>query len=103
MVNNALTSSHFNALKALQRLTQEASERAETEPVRAQESHQDTAVPDPADPTVSQNAELGAAATESAFDFLQSDLSPMAFLDSIIWDKSLPEEDTGFLGFEFGD
>lgn len=87
MINNALTSSHFNALKALQRLTQEASERAETEPARAQESHQDAAVPDPAAPTVSQNAELGAAATESAFDFLQSDLSPMAFLDSIIWGK----------------
>ncbi|KAL0264254.1 hypothetical protein SLS55_000201 [Diplodia seriata] len=103
-INSALTSSHLNALKALQRLMQEASERAGTESVGSQQDpHQDRAAAVPADLAVPQSDNLGIAATDSAFDFLQSDLSPMAFLDSIIWDKSLPEDDTSFLGFEFGD
>ncbi|KAL1640903.1 hypothetical protein SLS58_006519 [Diplodia intermedia] len=123
-INSALTSSHLNALKALQRLMQEASERAGIESIGSQqEPHQDRAAAIPTDLAVPQSDSLGITATDSAFDFLQSDLSPMAFLDSIIWgksrnvnlawwrsessiqfpDKSLPEDDTAFLGFEFGD
>ncbi|OJD33857.1 fungal specific transcription factor domain-containing protein [Diplodia corticola] len=102
-MNNALTSSHLNALKALQRLMQEASERPRMGSVISQQEPRDPALAFPADSTVPSSDGLGVAATDPAFDFLQSDLSPMAFLDSIIWDRSLSEDDTAFLGFEFGD
>ncbi|KAL1616524.1 hypothetical protein SLS56_011390 [Neofusicoccum ribis] len=105
-LNHALTSSHLKALMTLRSLTQETPQRSVVYSRPLSQQTIDPPVPralDSGDTAVSQSEGLGAAINDSIFENLQSDLSPMAFLDSIIWDKSFPEEDTAFLGFEFGE
>lgn len=112
--SSTLTSSHLHALKTLQSLAQYTSDEADIEPAALpQNAHQESA---PESSFAAQYEPPPATNDNSAFDLWQTDLSPMAFLDSIIWgepnrplpilstdlpDKSVQETDTTFLGFEF--
>lgn len=72
----ALTSSHLKALKTLQSLTLAT---AETDPAIPSDRLQS--------PAFEQFGGFDSAG-DAMFDLLQTDLSPMAFLDSIIWGES---------------
>lgn len=118
--NNALSSSHFKALRALQTLVRKASQEAPAQGLSSPERAPDVTGPTRED----RRAPIGdttAAVPDPGFDFFQSDLSPMAYLDSILWgssksdpnsrqtmliessDRSWQTEDAEFLDFDFGD
>lgn len=118
--NNALSSSHFKALRALQSLVRKASQEAPAQGLGSPQREPDVTEPAREDRRA-PTGDTTAAVPDAGFDFFQSDLSPMAYLDSILWgsskaqpdshhimltelsDRSCQAEDADFLDFDFGD